>query len=239
MNLLAMGGVWLAVLQGSAFCTSIYLHRYRTHRALELHPAVAFLMHLHLSLFTGIVPRQWAAVHRKHHHFSDKPGDPHSPYLYGLWSVLFGNYFYYRREANNPAVVARYTSDWKEDALDKVPFMNYAVFAGLGIFVLMFGAGLGVAAWLAHIVVYVLANASINSVCHMLGYRNFDNKATNVQSIALFTAGEGLHNNHHQYPSSPLFALRKREIDPSWPVIRMLERLGLATVKRVPAAKAA
>src|SRR5512147_1395287 len=99
MNILAMGAIWLAILQASAFCTSIYLHRYRTHRALELHPVVAFLMHLHLSLFTGIVPRQWAAVHRKHHHFSDKEGDPHSPVVRGMWTVLFGNYFLYQREA--------------------------------------------------------------------------------------------------------------------------------------------
>src|SRR5215472_13440172 len=85
MSLLWMAIITLVVLQASVFFTTIYLHRCKTHRGLELHPAVALLMHLELTLFTGIVPRQWAAVHRKHHHFSDKEGDPHSPYLYGLW----------------------------------------------------------------------------------------------------------------------------------------------------------
>jgi len=231
--------VTLVILQVSVLFTTIYLHRSKTHRGVELHPAVAFLMHLELTLFTGVVPRQWAAVHRKHHHFSDEVGDPHSPYLYGMWTVLFGNYFLYRREARNPAVVRKYTPDWKDDAIDKIPGAEYGVFGGLAIFMLMFGVWWGLAAWAIHIVLYVLLNSSINSICHMVGYRNFDNKATNLQSIALLTAGEGLHNNHHQYPTSARMAVRRGEIDPAWPVIRALEICGLARVKRLPMAKAA
>jgi stearoyl-CoA desaturase (delta-9 desaturase) len=196
-------------------------------------------MHLELSLFTGVVPRHWAAVHRKHHHFSDEAGDPHSPYIYGMWTVLFGNYFMYRKEARNPAVVRKYTPDWKNDAIDKIPGAAYGVFGGLAIFMLMFGVWWGLAAWAVHIVLYVLLNSSINSICHMVGYRNFDNKATNLQSIALVTAGEGLHNNHHQYPTSACMAVRRGEIDPAWPVIRALELCGLARVKLLPLAKAA
>ncbi|MEO8027369.1 MAG: acyl-CoA desaturase, partial [Bryobacteraceae bacterium] len=97
----------------------------------------------------------------------------------------------------------------------------------------------GLAAWGFHIVSYVLLNSSINSICHMVGYRNFDNKATNLQSIALLTAGEGLHNNHHEFPTSAQFALRGHEFDPAWPVIRLLEMLRLAEVDRTPIAKAA
>jgi len=231
--------VTLVILQVSVLFTTIYLHRAKTHRALELHPAVGFLMHLELTLFTGVVPRQWAAVHRKHHHFSDVAGDPHSPYLYGMWTVLFGNYFFYRKEARNPAVVRKYTPDWKDDAIDRVPGAEFGVFAGLVIFMLLFGAWWGLAAWAAHIVLYVLLNSSINSICHMVGYRNFDNKATNVQSIALLTAGEGLHNNHHQYPTSARMSVRRGEIDLAWGVIRALEICGLARVNRLPLAKAA
>src|ERR1700677_4706074 len=159
MSLLWMIVITLALLQMSVFFTTIYLHRCKTHKSLELNRAVGFLMHLELSLFTGIVPRQWAAVHRKHHHFSDKEGDPHSPYLYGLWTVLFGNYFFYRKVARDKAMVRKYTP---------------------------------------HLKPYIFLNSSINSICHMIGYRTFDNKATNLQSIALLTAGEGLHNNHHR-----------------------------------------
>jgi stearoyl-CoA desaturase (delta-9 desaturase) len=239
MSLLWMIVITLVILQMSVFFTTIYLHRSKTHKGVELHPVVGFLMHLELSLFTGVVPRQWAAVHRKHHHFSDMPGDPHSPYIYGLWTVLFGNYFLYRKQANDPDVIRKYTPDWKNDWLDRVPGLQYAAFGGLGIFMLMFGVWWGAAAWVTHVVLYIFLNSCINSLCHMVGYRNFDNKATNLQSIALLTAGEGLHNNHHEFPTSPLLALRGHEIDPAWFVIRLLEKLKLAHVKQLPLARAA
>ncbi len=228
--------ITLAILQVSVFFTTIYLHRAKTHRGLTLHPAVGFVMHLELSLFTGVVPREWAAVHRKHHHFSDVEGDPHSPYLRGMWTVLFGNYFMYKKTANDPAVVRKYTPDWKPDVLDKLPGMHLAWLGGAAIFVAMFGIWQGLAAWVAHAVLYVLLNSSINSVCHMVGYRNFDNTATNLQWIALLTAGEGLHNNHHEFPTSARMALRRWEIDPAWFLIRLLEKFGLA--KSVPASLA-
>ncbi len=239
MSLLWMAIITLVLLQMSVFFTTIYLHRYKTHRGLELNPVVGLFMHLELSLFTGIVPRQWAAVHRKHHHFSDKEGDPHSPYIYGLWTVLFGNFFFYRNEAKDKAMVKKYTPDWKEDILDKTPGMEYGALGGLAIFMLMFGVWWGAAAWLTHVVLYIFLNSSINSICHMIGYRNYDNKATNLQWIALLTAGEGLHNNHHEYPTSARFSTRPHEIDLAWPLIRVLELCGLAKVKQLPLAKAA
>ena len=239
MSLLWMIVISVGILQTSVFITTIYLHRCLTHRGLDLHPAVRFFMHLELSLFTGIVPREWVAVHRKHHHFSDKEGDPHSPYVFGLWHVLFGNYFYYRKEVKNAATIRKYTPDYHPDILDKLPCMHWAALGGLAIFMALFGWKWGVAAWLFHIVAYVLLNSMINSLCHMIGYRNFDNLATNLRWVAMLTGGEGLHNNHHEYPSSALFALRGREIDPAWPVIRLLESLGLAHVKPEPVAKAA
>jgi stearoyl-CoA desaturase (delta-9 desaturase) len=199
--------ITLVTLQVSIFCTTVFLHRCKTHRGLELNPVVGALMHLELSLFTGVIPRQWAAVHRKHHHFSDEPGDPHSPYIYGLWTVLFGNYYFYRKEANDRAMVRKYTPDWKDDALDEIPFMNYAALVGMAIFMLMFGVWWGLAAWTVH--------------------------------IAFLTAGEGLHNNHHQYPTSARFSLRRHEIDPAWPIIRLLEACKLAKVRQLPMAKAA
>ena len=239
MSLLWMTVITLVILQISVFCTTIFLHRTKTHKGLELHPVVGLLMHLELTLFTGVVPRQWAAVHRKHHHFSDEQGDPHSPYIYGMWTVLFGNYFLYRKVTKDAAVVRKYTPDWKEDAIDKLPFMHYAALGGIAIFMLMFGVWWGLAAWVTHAVLYVLLNSSVNSVCHWVGYRNFDNKATNLKSIAMLTAGEGLHNNHHEFPTSARFAWRGHEIDPAWPVIRALETLHLARVKPLPAERVA
>ncbi len=239
MSVWMMFLITCAILQVSVFLTTIYLHRAQCHRGMDLHPVVANLMHLELSLFTGIVPREWVAVHRKHHHYSDREGDPHSPYLLGLWHVFFGNYFYYKKEIRNQATIRKYTPDYKPDLVDRLPGIRYGVLGGLAIFMLMFGWKWGLAAWAFHVVAYVLLNSSINSICHMIGYRNFENKATNVQFIALLTGGEGLHNNHHEYPSSAKFALRGREIDPAWFVIRTLEALGLASVKPEPVAKAA
>jgi stearoyl-CoA desaturase (delta-9 desaturase) len=238
MHLLWIFAVTAIILQVSVFLTTIYLHRAITHRALELHPLIANLMHLHLSIFTGVVPREWAAVHRKHHHFSDRVGDPHSPKVLGLWRVLFGNYFYYRREAKNPSTLNKYTPDYSRDLIDRIPLIEYGALIGLAVFVVLFGWAWGIAAWAFHIVAYVLLNSMINSLCHELGYKNYDNGATNLQSVALLTAGEGLHNNHHEFPTSARLSLARGEIDPAWPVIRLLESLGLAKVKAIPLAKA-
>ncbi len=229
--------ITICILQTSVLFTTIYLHRALCHRGLELSPVVGTLMHLELALFTGIVPRDWVAVHRKHHHFSDREGDPHSPYLLGMWKVLFGNYFYYNKELKNKATVVKYTPDYKPDLLDRIP--RIGAWAGLILFMLMFGWAWGAAAWAFHGLAYILLNSSINSLCHMVGYRNYDNLATNIPMIAWLTGGEGLHNNHHEFPSSAKFATKRSEFDPAWPVIRLLERLGLARVKPPTLARAA
>ncbi len=228
------------IAQVSSFCTTIYLHRTMTHGALKLHPFIANLMHLQLMICTGIVPREWAAVHRKHHRFSDQEGDPHSPYIEGLWKVLFLNVVMYRREIRNPDTIATFTPNWQKDFIDRwIPRQGWVGPAfGFAVLALSFGWLLGVSFWLGAVLgvatgvlnaaLYILLNSMINSVCHKVGYRNFDNKATNLQWVALITAGEGLHNNHHQFPMSATMKARKREFDPAWPIIRLLEKLKLA-----------
>jgi len=239
MSILWMLLVTCVILQLSVLFTTIFLHRALTHRSLRLHPMVGAFMHLHLMLFTGIQPRQWVAVHRKHHHFSDKEGDPHSPHLLGLWKVLFGNAFLYRKEAKNTATINRYTPDYEDDLIDKLPFGAYGIFVGWILFIVLFGWAWGSALFLGQGVGYILLNSSINSVCHMIGYKNYSNTATNVQWVALITAGEGLHNNHHQFPTSARMSVRPREIDPAWPVIRLLVLLRLAELSQASLAKAA
>ncbi len=242
--------VTFCLAQLSNFCTTIYLHRSVTHRGLKLHPAVAFLMHLELSLATGLVPRQWAAVHRKHHHFSDREGDPHSPYLEGLWKVLFFNYLMYKKEGHNPETIEKYTPNWENDWIDRTPraggagpILGAALLAVA--FGLLFHAGfwmgaiLGVACWYLHAGIYVFLNSMVNSVCHKVGRRNFDNLATNLQWVAWITAGEGLHNNHHEFPTSARMKALDSEFDPAWPVIRLLEKLGLAEYQESSLARAA
>lgn len=223
--------VAFALIQTAVFGTTIYLHRTATHKAIELHPAVAWLFRFSLWVTTGISTRQWVAVHRKHHAFTDEEGDPHSPMLEGFWPVQLGNVFYYAREASNPEVVAKYAKDIKEDVWDRW-FFNYgAVGPVAGTITLCFAIGLwpGLLAAGLHAFVYVFVlSSSINGLCHHVGYKNFQNTATNIRILGWLAGGEGLHNNHHAYPRSPKFSLKPSEIDPAWPVIKVLAMLGLA-----------
>ncbi len=227
------------VVELSAFATSIYLHRCLTHRALRLHPLVAFPLRLHLWLATGIVAKQWVAVHRKHHRFADKEGDPHSPLLKGLWRILLGNVYYYAREACDRQTVNRFAPDVGRDWLDRYFFSHplAGMTGGVLVFVFLLGPLWGAVSFALQVLVYIFLNAVINGAGHAVGYCNFDNTATNMQMVAWITAGEGLHNNHHAFPTSARFSIRRGEYDPSWLVIRLLMRLGLAqALHPIPAA---
>jgi stearoyl-CoA desaturase (delta-9 desaturase) len=219
------------LIQVAVFGTTIYLHRTATHRALILHPGVAWLFRLSLWLTTGIATKEWVAVHRKHHAFTDQEGDPHSPALMGFWSVQLGNVFHYVKEAKNPDVVERYARDIHDDVWDRWFFNRGTMGLAVGITLLCLVLGLwwGLLAAGIHAVMYVFVlSSSINGLCHSVGYRNFDNTATNLRFLALLTGGEGLHNNHHGYPRSPKFSFRPSEIDPAWPLIKLLIALNLA-----------
>jgi stearoyl-CoA desaturase (delta-9 desaturase) len=223
------------LIQVATFSTTIYLHRCATHRALTLHPAVAWAFKLALWLTTGQCTKEWVAVHRKHHAFTDEEGDPHSPKIEGFWNVQLGNVFYYMREIKHTDVVERYARDIKDGWWDKKIFNHglLGITAGTAILCLLMGPVIGVRwALLAagiHGVIYVFVlTSSINGLCHHVGYKNFPNTATNIGILALFAAGEGWHNNHHMCPRSPKFSFRPSEIDPAWPVIKLLILLKLA-----------
>ena len=235
--------VAFASVQLSSLCTTIYLHRAMAHKGLRLHPAVAMIMRIEIWLFTGISMREWVAVHRKHHHFADEEGDPHSPYLKGLLKVLLLNAVYYAQEAKKPDVIERYTQDIPRTRPEVLLSHGWV---GLGIMLaaFMYGFHLLASGWVGPVLgamtfvvqgaAYVFSSAVINSICHCLGYRNFNNTATNLRSAAWLTGGEGLHNNHHQYPASSKFSMRSWEFDPAWPVIRVLDKLHLAQPLPLP-----
>ena len=230
-------------MQLSSFSTTIYLHRTMAHKGLKLHPVVAFLMRLQLWVFTGISTREWVAVHRKHHHFTDQEGDPHSPHLKGLGKVLLLNAYYYARETHKPEVVEKYTRDIAPDRSEWVLSHGWwGLGLGLAAFVYFFsrlvpgwpGPVIGVATFIGQGLAYIFNNALINGACHVLGYKNFANTATNIRLVALLSGGEGLHNNHHQYPASSKFSMRKWEFDPAWPVIWLLAKIKLAEPLPLP-----
>ena len=220
-----------AVTQAAVFATTIYLHRSATHRALVLHPVVELGFRFVIWITTGLAPRQWVAVHRKHHAFTDEEGDPHSPLLVGFWSVQLGNAFHYARAARNPEVVDRYAHDLEPDGWDRGLFDRgwLGLVIGIAGLCVVLGIWWGLLAALLHTIMYVFVlSPSINGLCHYAGYKNFKNTATNIRTLAFLTGGEGLHNNHHGCPRSPKFSLRSSEFDPAWPLIQLLTRLKLA-----------
>jgi stearoyl-CoA desaturase (Delta-9 desaturase) len=224
--------VGLVLSQVATLITTVYLHRVLSHKSIRLHPAVTMFMRISTWMLTSISPREWVAVHRKHHNFSDVEGDPHSPHIEGYWQIMIGNVYYYRREANNDDTMEKYASDLPFDRLDTMLLRRGTLgFSLTGVvLVLIMGIGPGLVALATLAVVYLLLNAAINGAGHTFGYKSFANDATNLKLLALITFGEGLHNNHHARPASAKLAAFKGEIDPAWPVIRLLEKLGLAEV---------
>jgi stearoyl-CoA desaturase (delta-9 desaturase) len=231
LDLLISMAVAVALIQTAVFSTTIFLHRTAAHRAIVLHPAVAWAFRCALWITTGISTREWVAVHRKHHAFTDEEGDPHSPYLEGFWSVQLGNVFLYIKEAKNRDVLEKYAKDIKEDRWDRALFNRGLLGPVVGTTALCFVIGLwpGLLAAALHGVIYVfILSSSINGLCHQVGYKNFHNTATNLRVLALLTGGEGLHNNHHGVPRSPKFSFKPSEFDPAWPIIKLLTLLKLA-----------
>lgn len=214
--------------------TTIYLHRAVSHKAMTLHPVAAWFFRAAIWLTTGIKPKQWAAVHRKHHAFTDHEGDPHSPVLLGWRRVQIGNVGLYRKALADREILDRYARDVKEDAWDRALFGHHVLGLGSGIAILVvvLGPAAGLLAAFIHANVYLAGNAAVNALGHHFGKRPYDNSAaTNLQWLAFFTMGEGLHNNHHAAPSSPRLSHKRGEIDPGWWVIRTLQVLKLARVR--------
>jgi stearoyl-CoA desaturase (Delta-9 desaturase) len=223
--------------QIATWSTSIYLHRALAHRSLALHPLVAWLFRALLWLLTGGSRQQWVAVHRKHHTFADREGDPHSPRLLGFWRIQLGNVYYYVREARNPETLRRFAPDLVPDRWERYVFAwgwlgLASATAGLG---LALGWWQGIVAMLAHGILFVFVVAPlINGLGHWTGGQNFGNTAYNSRVLAWLTGGESLHNNHHAFPRSPKFSLRRSELDPSWIAIRVLAALRLVAVVGTP-----
>jgi stearoyl-CoA desaturase (Delta-9 desaturase) len=227
----------IILTQIATFSTSIYLHRTLAHRALSLHPIVELLFRAALWLVTGQDRQQWVAVHRKHHTFTDREGDPHSPLLLGFWKVQLGNVYYYVQEARNPQTVAKFAPDLAGDRWERLLFSWGWTGLGLGVVLLGLTIGWwqGVVAMLGHALLFVFGTGPlINGLGHWTGAQNFENTAYNSRVLAWMTGGESLHNNHHAFPRSPKFSLRRSELDPSWLAIRLLAALRLVAIVSAP-----
>ena len=217
---------------------TVYLHRSQAHRAVDLHPVLQHFFRFWLWMTTGMNTKEWVSVHRKHHARCEGPEDPHSPQIYGIKKVLLEGAELYREAAADRDILQKFghgtPSDWIERRLyTPYPYIGVALLA-ITEFVLFGLAGIAVFA-IQMLCVPVLAAGVINGLAHFWGYRNFETEdaATNITPIAAIICGEELHNNHHAYPSSARFSLRKWELDLGWVYLRIFSFLGLAKIRRV------
>jgi len=228
----------LVLVQVTIAAVTLYLHRAQAHRALELHPAVSHFFRFWLWLTTGMITREWAAIHRKHHAKCETEEDPHSPRIYGINKVLWGGVMLYVKESHRTETMEKYGHSTPTDWLERnvyTPFNKWGILllaiADIALFGLVPGAIIYVVqlAWIPF-----WAAGVINGIGHYFGYRNFQtgDDSTNIVPWAAWIGGEELHNNHHAYPTSAKFSLRWYEFDIGWMYIRILQSLGLATVRK-------
>jgi stearoyl-CoA desaturase (delta-9 desaturase) len=230
--------VALALTHVTIVAVTVYLHRHQAHLALDLHPAVSHFFRLWLWLTTGMVTKEWAAVHRKHHAKCETPEDPHSPQVYGINRVLWGGVFLYVKEANKRETLERYGRGTPNDWLERNVYQRFQV-VGLTLMgavdVFLFGTVAGLLILATQIVwIPFWAAGVINGIGHYWGYRNWitPDASTNIVPVGLLIGGEELHNNHHAFPTSAKLSYKWYEFDVGWAYIRLLELLGLARVKR-------
>ena len=231
--------VGLVTTHLTIIAVTVYLHRCQTHRALELGSIPSHFFRFWLWLATGMVTREWVAVHRKHHAKCESAEDPHSPQQRGLRQVLWQGAELYRMETASKQTLDTYGQGTPDDWLER---RLYSRFPGLGIAlllvleVLLFGFA-GLALWAVQMAwIPFWAAGVVNGIGHYWGYRNFEVKdaSRNILPWGLLIGGEELHNNHHTYPTAAKFSVRRHEFDIGWVYIRLLQRLGWARVRKTP-----
>ena len=226
----------LAVTHITIVCVTLFLHRSQAHRGVTFHPVISHLMRFWLWLTTGMVTKQWVAIHRKHHRYSDESGDPHSPHVYGILQVLTKGAVLYHEASKDKDMVDSYgvgtPDDWIEHNL-------YSAHSRLGIVILfvfnfiIFG-WVGALIWVIQMLwIPFWAAGVVNGLAHWWGYRNGEtkDKSRNISPWGIVIGGEELHNNHHLAPANPKLSQRPWEFDIGWMYFSILQTFGLARLK--------
>jgi stearoyl-CoA desaturase (delta-9 desaturase) len=218
---------------------TVYLHRHQAHRAMDLHPIPAHFFRFWLWLGTGQVTKEWVAVHRKHHAKCETAEDPHSPHAHGIKTVFWTGAELYRAETRNKETVAKFSLGCPDDWVERNVYSRFS-WQGVGLMLILnlalFGAA-GLAVWAVQMIwIPVTAAGIINGIGHYWGYRNFEapDASTNISPWGILIGGEELHNNHHTYPTSAKFSVKPYEFDIGWVYISIMQKLGLARVKKTP-----
>jgi stearoyl-CoA desaturase (delta-9 desaturase) len=218
---------------------TIYLHRHQAHRALDLHPAVSHFFRFWLWLTSGMVTKEWAAIHRKHHAKCETAEDPHSPQVLGIRKVLREGSELYRAEAKNQETLDKYGHGTPSDWIERHVYTPHSAKGIALMFIvnfLLFGP-LGITIWAVQMMwIPITAAGIINGIGHYWGYRNYEatDASTNIVPWGILIGGEELHNNHHTFASSAKLSSKWWEFDIGWFYIRTLETFGLARVKKIP-----
>ena len=217
---------------------TIFLHRAQAHRGLDLHPIVAHFFRFWLWLTTGMVTKEWVAIHRKHHAKCETVEDPHSPVHFGIKKVLTEGAELYRTESKNQETLDKYSHGVPNDWIERNVYSRFS-WQGAGLMLvtnlILFGP-LGATIWAAQMAwIPVHAAGIVNGIGHFWGYRHYtvNDTSRNITPIAFWIGGEELHNNHHAFPTSARFSMRWYEFDLGWLYIRAMETVGLAKVKKV------
>ena len=217
-------------------CVTMFLHRSQAHRGVEFHPVVSHFMRFWLWMTTGQVTKQWVAVHRKHHRFTEVEGDPHSPHVFGFWRVLFKGAGLYHSASKDKEMIQQYgvgtPDDWVERNL-YTPHSRFGILLMLIIDLLFFGPW-GFIVWGVQMLwIPFWAAGVINGIGHWIGYRNGETKdhSRNIVPWDIIVGGECLHNNHHLDPANPRLSRRWFEFDIGWLYIKLLCAVRLATLK--------
>jgi stearoyl-CoA desaturase (delta-9 desaturase) len=229
--------VTLALTHVTIASVTIFLHRHQAHRALDLHPIPSHLFRFWLWLTTGMVTKEWAAIHRKHHAKCETENDPHSPQILGLRKVLWQGAELYRAEAKNEETLRRYGHGTPDDWLERKVYRHSVLGVALMLVIDLVAFGpIGLTVWAVQMLwIPFWAAGVVNGVGHFWGYRNFDcaDAATNLLPWGILIGGEELHNNHHSFATSAKLSAKWYEFDIGWMYIRVLELLGLAKAKKV------
>jgi stearoyl-CoA desaturase (delta-9 desaturase) len=227
----------LAVTHITIAGVTIYLHRCQAHRALDLHPAVSHFFRFWMWFTTGMVTKEWTAIHRKHHAKVETVDDPHSPQIYGIQKVLWEGAELYRKESRNLETLDRYGAGTPDDWIERNLYTRRDSLGVTLLFLVNFAlfGFIGITIWAVQMAwIPFFAAGVINGVGHYWGYRTFqpEDTSTNIVPWGMLIGGEELHNNHHAYPTSARFSIRWFEFDLGWQYIRAMTRLGLAQVKK-------
>ncbi len=218
---------------------TIFLHRAQAHRALDLGPIPSHFFRFWLWLTTGMVTKEWVAIHRKHHAKCETVDDPHSPQTRGIRKVLLEGSELYRAEAKVQETLDKYGHGTPNDWLERNLYTRYS-WQGVGVMLIidlmLFGA-IGATVWAVQMLwIPITAAGIINGIGHWWGYRNFEaqDASTNVSPWGIVIGGEELHNNHHTYPTSAKLSVKPYEFDIGWAYIRAMEMIGWAKVRKTP-----